>query len=55
MNDVAALKADLSQIQTCDLHRELIKREGVESVFLGPEDSITKVVRGPAWLIVNRD
>jgi hypothetical protein len=55
MNDVAEVKADLSQVPTCDLHRELIKREGVEAFFLGPNDTITKEVRGPAWVIVNRD
>ncbi|MDE4176357.1 BC1881 family protein [Phaeobacter sp. PT47_59] len=48
-------RADLSEIPTCDLHAELIKREGVTATFLGPEDELKKVVRGPAWVIVNRD
>lgn len=55
MNEVVKANADLSKVPTCDLHRELINREGVEAVFLGPQDSITKTVRGPAWVIVNRD
>ena len=55
MNDHAPLRADLSEVPTCDLHRELIRREGVEAVFLGPKDEITKTVRGPAWVVVNRD
>jgi hypothetical protein len=55
MNDAAEVNADLSQIPTCDLHRELIKREGVSAVFLGPQDRITKTVQGPAWVIVNAD
>lgn len=55
MNDVSELKPDLSQVPTCDLHRELIKRDGVSAVFLGPQDRITKTVKGPAWLIVNTD
>ncbi|MGC9368819.1 MAG: BC1881 family protein [Paracoccaceae bacterium] len=45
----------LSDVQTCELHAELIKREGVSAVFLGPKDEITKTVRGPAWVIVNQD
>lgn len=45
----------LTNVPTCDLHAELILREGVEAVFLGPEDEIKKHVRGPAWVIVNRD
>ncbi|NDK36939.1 BC1881 family protein [Rhodovulum sulfidophilum] len=45
----------LSDVATCDLHNELIKREGVTAVFLGPDDKITKTVHGPAWIIVNRD
>ncbi|MDE4274767.1 BC1881 family protein [Phaeobacter gallaeciensis] len=48
-------RADLSEIPTCDLHDELIKREAVTATFLGPEDELKKVVRGPAWVIVNRD
>ena len=55
MNDLSPHQTDLSQVQTCDLHRELVKREGVDAVFLGPDDKITKIVRGPAWIIVNRD
>lgn len=46
---------DLSQVPTCDLHEELIKREGVSAFFLGPDDEIKETVRGPAWVIVNRD
>lgn len=47
--------ASLRGIPTCKLHRELLQREGIDAVFLGPEDKITKTVKGPAWLIVNRD
>lgn len=49
------LDAPLEKVPTCKLHAELIKREGVSAVFLGPDDEIRKVVRGPAWVIVNRD
>lgn len=55
MNDMAKSVADLSDVPTCVLHAELIKREGVTAIFLGPEDRINKAVRGPAWVIVNRD
>ena len=54
MNDMTP-PARLEAISTSDLHNELIKREGVTAVFLGPEDEIKKTVRGPAWVIVNRD
>jgi hypothetical protein len=46
---------DLSKVPTCALNAELIKREGVSSLFLGPDDEIKKVGRGPAWIVVNRD
>lgn len=55
MNDIAKPAADLSDVPTCVLHAEIIKREGVTATFLGPEDQISKIVRGPAWVIVNRD
>lgn len=45
----------LSDVPTYELHAELIRREGVSAVFLGPQDEIKKVVQGPAWVIVNRD
>ena len=45
----------LTHVSTRDLHNELIKREGVTAVFLGPDDELKSVVRGPAWIIVNRD
>lgn len=54
MNDMSRAQA-LKEVQTVDLHEELIRREGVEALFLGPEDEIVKHVRGPAWVIVNRD
>ena len=54
MNDMTP-PISLSDIATVDLHRELIKRDGVTAVFLGPKDEITKTVRGPAWVLVNRD
>ncbi|UOA14489.1 BC1881 family protein [Sulfitobacter dubius] len=46
---------NLAEIPTCELNEEIIKRAGVEAVFLGPEDRLVKVVSGPAWVIVNRD
>lgn len=46
---------DLSHVTTKDLQAELLRREGVTATFLGPKDEITKNVRGPAWVIVNRD
>lgn len=54
MNDMSP-QVDLTKVTTCELHAELIKRDGVTAVFLGPDDRITKTVRGPAWVIVNRD
>jgi|TARA_R110002124_G_scaffold235667_1_gene400956 hypothetical protein len=54
MNDMTPTRS-LADVSTCDLNQELIRRDGVEAIFLGPRDSITKEVRGPAWLIVNRD
>lgn len=48
-------KASLADFSTKDLHEELIKRNGVDAICLGPEDRITKTVFGPAWVIVNRD
>ncbi len=55
MNDMSPQRIDLAGVPTVDLHRELMKREGVTAIFLGPEDEIKKTVRGPAWVIVNRD
>jgi hypothetical protein len=54
MNDVSP-HASLSDVPTSELNAELVKREGVQAVFLGPDDKITKSVRGPACVIVNRD
>lgn len=54
MNDMTS-HVRLLEIPTCELHYELIKREGVTAVFLGPDDEIKKTVRGPAWVVVNRD
>ena len=54
MNDMSPTRS-LADVPTCDLHEELIRREGVEAFFLGPKDQVTKHVRGPAWVIVNRD
>ena len=45
----------LKEVETADLHDELISRKGVEALFLGPKDEIVKHVRGPAWVIINRD
>lgn len=47
--------AALADVETCDLNREMLRRDGVEAVFLGPEDRLTKTHFGPAWVIVNRD
>jgi hypothetical protein len=46
---------DLSQVSTRDLNAELARRDGVSAVFLGPDDELRRVVRGPAWVLVNRD
>lgn len=54
MNDMTP-PLRLSDVPTSELHAELIKREGVTAVFLGPNDTLAKEVRGPAWVIVNRD
>lgn len=54
MNDMAPQKM-LADVPTSELNNEIVRREGVSALFLGPDDKITKVVRGPAWLIINRD
>jgi len=54
MNDMPPEK-DLRDIPTCDLQQELNRRDGVQCVFLGPEDTLTKTVKGPAWVVINRD
>ncbi len=54
MNDMSPAQA-LHDVPTCELHRELIRREGVQAMFLGPDDKVTKTVQGPAWLVINRD
>jgi hypothetical protein len=46
---------DLTNVPTKDLQAEMLRREGVSAVFLGPKDEITRHVQGPAWVIVNRD
>ena len=46
---------DLSSIATPDINGELIGRAGVEAMFLGPDDRLTKTLFGPAWVIVSRD
>ncbi|WP_417733329.1 BC1881 family protein [Roseovarius sp.] len=55
MTDGRKLEKHLQAAPTCALNAELLKREGVSAVFLGPEDKLTKVIQGPAWVIVNRD
>jgi hypothetical protein len=54
MNDMSP-QVSLTDVPTCELNAELIKREGVHAVFLGPDDKITKSVQDSAWVIVNRD
>lgn len=46
---------NLDQVPTRDIMAELIRREGVSATFLGPYDEMSKVVHGPAWVIVNQD
>lgn len=50
-----AASNSLANIPTAELHAELIRRDGVRTVFLGPEDRLTHTVQGPAWVVVNRD
>ncbi|WP_410056074.1 BC1881 family protein [Roseobacter sp. HKCCA0434] len=54
MNDITP-PVQLAHTLTRDLNDELIKREGVNAIFRGPDDTITKTVRGPAWVLINRD
>jgi len=54
MNDMTP-PIQLDRVSTAELNAELVKREGVTATFLGPEDELKKVVRGPACVIVNRD
>lgn len=46
---------NLDRVPTLDIMTELVRREGVSATFLGPYDELTKVVYGPAWIIVNQD
>ena len=54
MNDISSART-LQDIPTYELQRELARREGVQAIFLGPDDKLTKTVQGPAWVVVNRD
>ncbi|GED14859.1 BC1881 family protein [Aneurinibacillus migulanus] len=59
---------DLSKVSTCELHAELVKREGVREIIVTPEESLpmTKweengrwtpfpAVQGPARILINED
>lgn len=43
---------DISEIQTCDLVRELKKRDGVEAHMIGPSASIAVHADGPCVVLV---
>ena len=45
----------LAVAETCEVHDEFCRREGVEARWVGPTDSYTVDVDGPCWVIVNRD
>ena len=58
MKDDAAIEAlapDLSAVATCDLHRELTHRRGVEAWFVAPDETRAVEVRGACWIVINRD
>ncbi|WP_249436131.1 BC1881 family protein [Paenibacillus sp. Marseille-Q4541] len=53
---------DLSGVSTKDLTKEIMRREGVETLVLSPEDEFSIVTDrgkikdcGPAILLINRD
>lgn len=46
---------DLSKVKTCDLVRELEKREGVEVTVAEPYEDVTVSVNGPAIVLVVTD
>lgn len=43
---------DLTNIKTCDLVKELRKREGVETKIAEPYEDMTVKVNGPAIVLV---
>lgn len=43
---------DMSQIYTCELVKELEKREGVERVIIDPYEEKTIKVEGPAIVLI---
>lgn len=43
---------DISEVQTCDLVRELQRREGVETHMIGPSASIAVEADGPCIVLV---
>lgn len=61
-------KADLSNIPTCELHAELVKRSGVKEIIIGVDEELTMTrredtcrfeaqptVTGPARILINED
>jgi len=46
---------DLSKVKTCDLVRELEKREGVKVTVAEPHEDVTVSVNGPAIVLVVTD
>lgn len=46
---------ELSKIATCDLVRELEKREGVEVTTAEPYEDVTVTANGPALVLVVTD
>ncbi|MEZ2660514.1 BC1881 family protein [Aneurinibacillus aneurinilyticus] len=59
---------DLSKVSTCELHAELVKREGIKEIVLSPEQSLSMtqweescrfelllIVQGPARILINED
>lgn len=43
---------DLSEVETCDLVRELSQREGVERTIAEPHQDVQVKVNGPAIVLV---
>lgn len=43
---------NLSDVRTCDLVKELRRREGVETHMIGPSASITVKAGGPCVVLV---
>ena len=53
--EMEGTKTDLTKVPTCELSKELEKREGVETIKVAPYSRITIEVEGPMVIHKNID